>query len=94
MELAIWAVAAFVLLNILGFIAAALDKRAAGRGERRVAELTFCLLAWVGAWPGIVFAFVLLRHKTRKTRFLVPFTIAILANVVLLASFAWLAWRS
>lgn len=75
--------AALLLLNGVGFAVAAADKRRAGRGGRRVAERTFHGLALCGAWPGIVVAFLLLRHKTRKTRFLVPFACAVLVNVAL-----------
>src|SRR5436309_2792689 len=50
-------------LNVGGFLLAAADKRAAGRGRRRVAERTFHFLALYGAWPGLALGFLLFRHK-------------------------------
>ena len=87
------ALVGLALLNVVGFAVAATDKQRAAQGGRRVAERTFHLLALCGAWLGLVAAFLLLRHKTRKTRFLVPFIFAVLANVALLVLLAWLATR-
>jgi uncharacterized membrane protein YsdA (DUF1294 family) len=68
--------AALAALNLVGFGLAALDKRRARRGGRRVPEAAFHLLAFLCAWPGMLAAFLALRHKTRKLRFQVPFVLA------------------
>lgn len=83
-----WLWIALGALSFVGFAFAAADKRQARLGERRVPEQRLLLLALLGAWPGMWLAFVLVRHKTRKGRFLIPFAAAAVANgaaVLLLA---------
>ena len=69
-------VAGLVVLNLAGAVLAVVDKRRARRGGRRVRESMFHLLAFFGAWPGILLAFLAAHHKTRKLRFQVPFVLA------------------
>lgn len=57
------------LINLATYLAFAADKRAAVRGERRVAERTLLLLAAAGGTPGAFAGRALLRHKTRKQPF-------------------------
>ncbi len=59
------------------------DKRRARLGRGRVPEAAFHVLALLGGWPGELLGFALAHHKTRKTRFLVPF---VLLTCVSLAS--------
>jgi uncharacterized membrane protein YsdA (DUF1294 family) len=58
-----------LLVNLLAFLAFAIDKRRALQGEWRVPERTLLILATLGGWPGAKFAQVSLRHKTRKQPF-------------------------
>jgi len=78
-----------LVLNGMGFLLAAADKKRAGRGARRVPENTFHILGFLGAWPGLLLAFLAMRHKTRKTRFQVPF---VLASGLGTGLWAWLLW--
>lgn len=59
----------------------ALDKNAARRSRPRVPERTLHLLALLGGWPGALIAQQRLRHKTRKTAFLVVFWLSVLLNL-------------
>ncbi|MCA1811409.1 MAG: DUF1294 domain-containing protein, partial [Halobacteriales archaeon] len=64
-------------LNLVGLLLlAVLDKRRARRQGQRVPEAAFHLLALLCAWPGMLLAFLAVRHKTRKLRFQVPFVLA------------------
>jgi uncharacterized membrane protein YsdA (DUF1294 family) len=83
-----WAWAWLAAASLVGFAAALADKRRARRGRRRVPEKAFHALALLGGWPGELLAFALVRHKTRKPRFLAPFIACSLLNVGALA----LAW--
>jgi len=86
--LPVWAWCWLVAASVVAFALAVADKRRARRGRRRVPEAAFHALALLGGWPGGVLAFALVRHKTRKARFLVPFLLLALVNVAVLA-FAW-----
>lgn len=78
--IAIWILVASGLTAMLY----AWDKRAAIKGNPRVAECT--LLAWslVGGWPGGLCASQLVRHKTQKISFRIKFAICVALNVVLI----------
>ena len=79
-----------VLSNFAALVAYGLDKRRAGRGERRISERTLVLLGApgpLGAWTG-VFVF---RHKTRKPWFLARLALASAALPAL--AIGWLATR-
>jgi uncharacterized membrane protein YsdA (DUF1294 family) len=75
-----------VLACIGGFSAMALDKSRARRGRRRIPERTLHLVSLAGGWPGVALAMLVVRHKTRKPRFIAWF----LAAAALATAGAWL----
>ena len=60
------------------------DKTAAQNAGWRVPESTLHLMSLVGGWPGALIAQVLLRHKTRKTSFLIGYWLTVIVNCVAL----------
>lgn len=68
--LALWIL--FAALNLLGVTLAAIDKKRAqtpaGR-RRRIPHQTFRVLSLIGGGLGLLVAFRLLRHKTRRHGF-------------------------
>jgi uncharacterized membrane protein YsdA (DUF1294 family) len=76
--------AAYAVATPLCFVAYALDKRAAERGDRRTPELTLLLLGLAGGWPGGLLAQQVFRHKTVKTSFLAKFWLTVALNLALL----------
>lgn len=64
-----WLWGLYSALSMASFIVYALDKRAAARGDWRVAENTLHLLALAGGWPGALLAQQTLRHKNAKASF-------------------------
>lgn len=60
------------------------DKTAAQNARRRTPELTLHLLSLVGGWPGALIAQVVLRHKTRKTSFLIGYWFTVIVNCIAL----------
>jgi uncharacterized membrane protein YsdA (DUF1294 family) len=70
----IWPVVAlYGVMSAVTFVAFAVDKRAAGRGRRRVPERTLHTLELLGGWPGAALGVHLLRHKSSKRTYLVVF---------------------
>ena len=62
----------FLLYLIMGFttiVAFAIDKMAAQRGQRRIAERTLHSLEWAGGWLGALIGLHLLRHKRSKASY-------------------------
>jgi uncharacterized membrane protein YsdA (DUF1294 family) len=82
--------AAYLAMSVACFIAYALDKSAARRGERRTPESTLLMLGLFGGWPGAVLAQQWLRHKTVKQPFRQMFWLTVALNI---ACFLWLSRR-
>ncbi|MCK4587986.1 MAG: DUF1294 domain-containing protein [Gammaproteobacteria bacterium] len=77
----------FISSSVLTYIAYSKDKSAAINGEWRVSENTLHLFSVLCGWPGAIIAQQKLRHKTKKTSFLIIFWIALFVNV---GVFSWL----
>lgn len=80
-------VAVYAIASTVTCFAYGLDKAAARSGRQRTPENTLHGLALVGGWPGAAIAQRTLRHKNRKTSFLVVFWLTVLLNV---GALAWL----
>jgi uncharacterized membrane protein YsdA (DUF1294 family)/cold shock CspA family protein len=71
--------------SIITYGSYARDKTAAQKaGRRRTPESTLHLMSLVGGWPGALIAQVLLRHKTRKTSFLIEYWLTVIVNCIAL----------
>lgn len=64
-----WVLGAAAGVNLLTFLAYAIDKSAAQNGQWRTKESHLHLLSLAGGWPGAWFAQQWLRHKSRKAEF-------------------------
>ncbi|WBU38558.1 cold shock and DUF1294 domain-containing protein [Homoserinibacter sp. YIM 151385] len=76
-------------MSVVCFLAYAADKRAAASGGWRIPESSLIALGIVGGWPGALLGQRILRHKTRKTSFIISLWGGVVLNVtalVLLAS--------
>lgn len=87
-DLPLLAGAAYLVVSLSCFVAYAIDKSAARKGDWRTPEATLLLLGLVGGWPGAVLAQQWLRHKTSKASFQWKFQATVLLN---LAGLLWLA---
>lgn len=77
-----WLWGLYSAMSMATFIVYALDKRAARRGEWRVAESTLHGLAFACGWPGALLAQELLRHKSAKPDFRRLFWLTVVLNVL------------
>lgn len=59
-----------LIVNLIGIMCTALDKRRARRGGSRIPEKRLFLLCALGGCPGIYAAMRLFRHKTLHKRFM------------------------
>ncbi len=82
---AVWfAATSFVTMLAFGW-----DKWRAGRGKRRVSELTLVLFGAIGGWLGGLLGMNLFRHKTAKLSFKLKYA----AALVPFAAEIWSWWR-
>ncbi|RYF16673.1 MAG: DUF1294 domain-containing protein [Comamonadaceae bacterium] len=73
--------AVYLVASLVAFVAYAIDKSAATRGEWRTQESTLHLLALAGGWPGALLAQQLFRHKSAKAEFRTVFWATVIFNV-------------
>ena len=81
-----------VVVNLAACAAAIVDKRRARRDEWRIPESTLLLLAALGGSVSMLITMKLIRHKTRKAKFMVGIPV-ILALQLLLAAAIALYWN-
>lgn len=85
-----------VLFSVFAFCAMGLDKSKAGRGKRRIAELTLHMFELLGGWPGSLLGQRTFRHKTRKLTYQVVFSGIVCVHLALIAwtIYMWQTFRS
>jgi uncharacterized membrane protein YsdA (DUF1294 family) len=74
-----------VLFSVLAFGAMGLDKSKAGRGKRRIAELTLHIYEMLGGWPGSLLGQRTFHHKTRKVTYQAVFWGIVFVHLALIA---------
>jgi uncharacterized membrane protein YsdA (DUF1294 family)/cold shock CspA family protein len=75
-----WVAVVYLGASGLSFVAYALDKAAAVRGQWRTPEATLHALALAGGWPGALLAQQFLRHKSTKAEFRAVFWVTAVLN--------------
>ncbi|MBQ3284058.1 MAG: DUF1294 domain-containing protein [Ruminococcus sp.] len=72
-----------IIINLIAVIVTVHDKRAAVRGSWRVKERTLLLIAALGGSPAMLLTMLLIRHKTRKAKFMVGIPLIIVLQLVI-----------
>jgi uncharacterized membrane protein YsdA (DUF1294 family) len=90
MNIAIAVYLALVLImSLASFFAYGWDKGQAANGGRRMPERTLHIMAFLGGWPGAIFAQRQFRHKTQKASFRIVFWITVILHVGVVAGVAY-----
>ncbi len=79
-----------LIINVLGFLVCAADKRRARRHQWRISEKTLFVLALLGGALGVLCAMYAFRHKTQKWYFKWGIPLILLAQMALAA---WAIWQ-
>ena len=66
-----WIAFWIVVISLVAVIATWVDKKAAGNRRRRIPERTLLMLAALGGGVAMYITMLLIRHKTRKAKFMV-----------------------
>lgn len=74
----------YITLSLLSFVAYAIDKAAARKGEWRISENNLHILDFLGGWPGGFIAQKFLRHKSSKPSFQRIYWVSVVANIAVL----------
>lgn len=80
---------ASAIISVLTISLYSLDKHASLKQSQRVPEASLHIAALLGGWPGALIARPLLRHKTRKSRFIIFFWMSIVVNFFCLYVITW-----
>ena len=71
----------YVIINIVLFLAMALDKSRAIKNRRRIPEKTLFLMAILGGGVGGLIAMYTKRHKTRHIDFIIAFAFTAILHI-------------
>lgn len=74
----------YLIINILLFILMGIDKHRAEKGKWRIRENTLFAVAFIGGFAGGFAGMRLFRHKTRKLKFYVIYSLAMLLHLFLM----------
>ncbi|MBQ3331441.1 MAG: DUF1294 domain-containing protein [Ruminococcus sp.] len=72
-----------IIINLLAVIVTVRDKIAAVRGHWRVKEKLLLLIAALGGSPAMLLTMLLIRHKTRKAKFMVGIPLIMILQLVI-----------
>lgn len=72
-----------IIINLVGFIAMAIDKRRAKKGEWRIKEGSLFIITMLGGGIGTIAGMYGFRHKTKKLKFTVGLPTIFIVEIVL-----------
>lgn len=82
-----------LVVNLIGFLAMAIDKYASKSNGHRIPERKIIRLAWLGGVIGVYVGMKVFRHKIRKVTFRTRLQFIFILQVVLLTTLTYLYIR-
>jgi len=73
-----------IIINLTGFIAMAIDKRKAKKGEWRIKEGSLFMITLLGGGIGTIGGMYAFRHKTKKLKFTVGLPTILIVEIILI----------
>lgn len=73
-----------LIMNIIEFILMGLDKLFAIKNKNRIPEITLLFLSFLGGSLGSILGMILFRHKTKKWKFKILFTLFLVIHIILI----------
>lgn len=77
-----WILIYLLIINLLTFLVMAIDKIKAKKMKRRIPEKTLFTLVFLGGGIGGITAMYTIRHKNRKTRFIIGFPLILIIEII------------
>ena len=71
------------VINLVTFILFGIDKYAAIKGKWRVKEFTLLLLSLLGGSISMFLTMLVIRHKTRKAKFMIGIPVIIILQIII-----------
>lgn len=73
----------FLIINVIGFLAMAIDKWKAKNNAWRIPENTLFSITVLGGGIGTIAGMYVFRHKTKKTKFTIGMPVILVLEIVL-----------
>lgn len=73
----------FIIINVIGFLAMAIDKWKAKNNAWRIPENTLFSITVLGGGIGTIAGMYVFRHKTKKTKFTIGMPVILVLEIVL-----------
>jgi len=80
------------IINLIAVILTLCDKRAAQRNRWRMKEQTLILISAVGGSVAMLIIMRLIRHKTKRAKFMIGIPVIIILQVAAVGLYLW--WRT
>ena len=74
----------FIVINLIGVAAMALDKYKAKKGYWRISENMLFLITLLGGGIGTIFGMYKFRHKTKKLKFTIGLPTILIAEIIIM----------
>ena len=73
----------FLIINLIGFLAMAIDKWKAKNNAWRIPENTLFSITVLGGGIGTIAGMYVFRHKTKKTKFTIGMPVILVLEIIL-----------